>query len=86
MASTEWAPHYIDRPVDHGQDCAHTISREGAISFNLHDLYLSTDSADEAPELRYMQLLLVLESRRSYSDFSFPMCGQRQPCWGVWRI
>jgi hypothetical protein len=35
MANTEWAPHYIDRPVDHGRDCAHTINRDGTM-FQIH--------------------------------------------------
>jgi hypothetical protein len=30
MTSTEWAPHYVDRPIDHGQDCAHTKNEQGA--------------------------------------------------------
>jgi hypothetical protein len=29
MASPDWAPHYIDRPVDHADDCASVKNTEG---------------------------------------------------------
>jgi hypothetical protein len=30
MADSDWAPHYIDRPVDHADDCASLRDEQGA--------------------------------------------------------
>lgn len=30
MTTTDWKPHYIDRPVDHARDCAYMRKDEGA--------------------------------------------------------